>query len=74
MLKTNALLIVLFVSNVIALVTSSVRRSSSSSTQNTRQFNRFRGRGRALQGRGFTPRRQVNEATEVSETKTDKSE
>ena len=34
----------------------SVCRSSSSSTQNTRQFNRFLGRGRAPWGRGFTPR------------------
>ena len=45
------------------------RSSSSSSTQNTRQFNRFRGRGRTPWGRGFTPRRQVNKATEVSEAK-----
>ena len=53
----------------------SVCRSSSSSTQNKRQFNRFCGRGRTPQGRGFTPRRQVSEATEVSETKTnDKSD
>ena len=51
------------------------RSSSSSSTQNTRQFNRFRGRGRAPQGRGFTPRRQVNEATEIPEAKSnDKSD
>ena len=50
-------------------------RSSSSSTQNTRQCNRFCGRGRTPRGRGFAPRRQVNEATEVSETKTnDKSD
>ena len=53
----------------------SVCRSSSSSTQNTRQFNRFCGRGRTPRGRGFTPRRQVHEATEVSEAKTnDKSD
>ena len=45
------------------------RSSNSSSTQNTRQFNRFCGRGRAPRDRGFTPRRQVNEATEVSEAK-----
>ena len=49
--------------------------SSSSSAQNSRQFNRFHGRGRASQGRGFTPRRQVNEATEISEAKSnDKSD
>ena len=34
----------------------SVCRGSSSSTQNTKQFNRFHGRGRAPWGRGFTPR------------------
>ena len=45
------------------------RSSSSNSTQNTRQFNRFCGRGRTPQGRGFTPKRQINEATEVSEAK-----
>ena len=45
------------------------RSSSSSSTQNTRRFYRFCGRGRAPRGRGFTPRRQVNEATEVPEAK-----
>ena len=45
------------------------RSSSSSSTQNTRQFNRFCGRSRTPWGRGFTSRRQVNEATEVPETK-----
>ena len=45
------------------------RSSSSSSTQNTRQFNRFCGRGSTPWGRGFTPRRQVNEATEVPEAK-----
>ena len=44
-------------------------KNSSSSTQNSRQFNRFRGRGRSSQGRGFTPRRQVNEATEIPEAK-----
>ena len=50
-------------------------KSSSSSTQNSRQFNRFHGRGRSSQGRGFTPRRQVNEATEIPETKSnDKSD
>ena len=30
--------------------------SSSNSTQNTRQFNRFHGRGRTPCGQGFTPR------------------
>ena len=49
--------------------------SSSSSTQNSQQFNRFCGRGRAPHGRGFTSRRQVNEATEISEAKSnDKSD
>ena len=40
---------------------------SSSSTQNARQFNRFRGRGRSSWGRGFTSRRQVHETTEIPE-------
>ena len=49
--------------------------SSSNSTQNTRQFNRFHGRGRTPRGQGFTPRRQVNEATEIPEAKSnDKSD
>ena len=43
--------------------------SSSNSTHNTRQFNRFCGRGRTPQGRGFTPRRQIIEATEIPEAK-----
>ena len=43
--------------------------SSSNSTQNTRQFTRFRGGGRTPHGRGFTPRRQINEATEIPEAK-----
>ena len=43
--------------------------SSSNSIQNTRQFTRFHGRGRTSHGRGFTPRRQVNEATEIPEAK-----
>ena len=43
--------------------------SSSNSTQNTRQFTRFHGRGRTSRGRGFTPRRQINEATETTEAK-----
>ena len=43
---------------------------SSNPTQNTRQFTRFcGGRGRSSCGRGFTPRRQVNKATEISEAK-----
>ena len=46
--------------------------SSSNSTQNTRQFTRFCGRGRTSHGRGFTPRRQINEATEVPEAKSNK--
>ena len=46
--------------------------SSSNSTQNTRQFTRFHSRGRTPCGRGFTPRRQVNEATEVPEAKSNK--
>ena len=33
------------------------------------QFTRFYGRGRTPHGRGFTPRRQVNEATEIPEAK-----
>ena len=51
--------------NRIGHFSSVCRSSSSSSTQNTRQFNRFHGKGRAPRGRGFTPRRQVNEATEI---------
>ena len=46
--------------------------SSSNSTQNTRQFTRFCGRGRAPRGRGFTPKRQVHEATEIPEVKSNK--
>ena len=43
--------------------------------KNSRQFNRFCGRGRSSRGRGFTPRRQVNEATEIPEAKSnDKSD
>ena len=49
--------------------------SSSNSTQNTRQFNRFCGRGRSSRGRRFTPRRQVNKATEIPKAKSnDKSD
>ena len=43
--------------------------SSSNSTQNTRQFTRFCVRGRTPHGKGLTPRRQINEATEVPEAK-----
>ena len=47
----------------------------SSSTQNSRQYNRFHGRGRSSCGQGFTPRRQVNEATEIPEANSnDKSD
>ena len=46
-----------------------ISSSSSNSTQNTRQFTRFCGRGRTPHGRGFTPSRQVNEATEIPEAK-----
>ena len=46
--------------------------SSSNSTQNTRQFHRFCGRSRSSCGRGFTPRRQVNEVTEIPEAKSNK--
>ena len=42
--------------------------NSSSSTQNSKQFNRFCGRGRVPRGRG-APRRQVNEVTEIAEAK-----
>ena len=49
--------------------------SSSKSTQNTRQFTSFCGRGRSSRGRGFTPRRQVHEATDIPEAKSnDKSD
>ena len=41
--------------------------SSSNSTKNTRQFTRFHGRGRTPCGRGFTPRIQINEATDIPE-------
>ena len=55
---------------------SSMCRSTSSSgaTQNSRQFNRFCGRGRASEVE-VLPRRQVNDATEISEAKSnDKSD
>ena len=49
--------------------------NSSNSTQNTRQFSRFCGRGRLSHGRGFTPRKQVHEVTEIPEAKSnDKSD
>ena len=46
-----------FKCNRIGHYSSVYRSSSSSSTQNTQQFNRFHGRGRVPQGRRFTPRR-----------------
>ena len=58
-----------FKCNRIGHYASVCRSSSSSSTQNTRQFTRFCGRDRMPQGRGSTPRRQINEATEVPEAK-----
>ena len=54
-----------FKCNRIGHYLSECRSSHSNSTQNTRQFTRFHGGGRTPHGRGFTPRRQVNEATEV---------
>ena len=64
-----------FKCNKIGHYASVFRSSSSSSTQNTRQFNRFHGRGRSSWGKGFTPRRQVNKATDIPETKSnDKSD
>ena len=58
-----------FKCNRIGHYATECRASSPNSTQNSRLFTRFRGRGRSSQGRGFTSRRQVNEATEVSEAK-----
>ena len=58
-----------FKCNRIGHYASVCRSSSSSSTQNTRQFTRLHGRGRTPHVRGFTPRQQVNEATEVPEAK-----
>ena len=58
-----------FKCNRVGHYASVCRSSSSNSTQNTRQFNRFHGGGRTFRGRGFTPRRQVNEATEAPEAK-----
>ena len=54
-----------FKCNRVGHYSSECRFSSSNSTQNTRQFTRFHGRGRTPCGRGFTPRRQINEATEI---------
>ena len=69
--RTNAQLLKSPASNVTELghYVTECRSSSSNSTQNTRQFTRFHGRGRTPRGRGFTPRRHVNEATEISEAK-----
>ena len=61
-----------FKCNRIGHYASECRSSSSNSTQNTRQFTRFHGRGRPPHGRGFTPRRQINEAMEVPEAKSNK--
>ena len=58
-----------FKCNRIGHYANEMQISSSNSTQNTRQFTRFCGRGRTPCGRGFTPRRQVNEATEIHEAK-----
>ena len=58
-----------FKCNRIGHYANECRSSSSNSTQNTRQFTRFHGRGRTPHGRGFTPKRQVNEATEILEAK-----
>ena len=64
-----------FKCNKVGHYATECRANSSNSTQNTRQFNRFHGRGRTPHGRGFTPRRQVNEATEITEAKSnDKSD
>ena len=61
-----------FKCNRIGHYATECRSSSSNSTQNTRQFTRFHGRGRTPHGRGFTPRRQVNKATEIPEAKSNK--
>ena len=54
-----------FKCNRIGHYANECRSSSSNSTQNTRQFTRFHSRGRTPRGRGFTHRRQVNEATDI---------
>ena len=62
-----------FKCNRISHYASECRSSSNSpnSTQNTRQFTRFHGRGRTPHGRGFTPRRQVKlSASNVSKIDT----
>ena len=46
-----------FKCNRIGHYASECRSSSSNSTQNTRQFTRFCGRGRTPRGRGFTPKK-----------------
>ena len=58
-----------FKCNRIGRYATECRSSSSNSAQNTRQFTRFCGRGRTPCGRRFTPRREVNEATEIPEAK-----
>ena len=61
-----------FKCNRIGHYANECRSSSSNSTQNTKQFTKFCGRGRTPHGRGFTPRRQIHEATEVPEAKSNK--
>ena len=64
-----------FKCNKVGHYATECRANSSNSTQNTRQFTRFCGRDISSQGRGFTPRRQINEATEIPEAKSnDKSD
>ena len=67
--KCPAYRVTCFKCNRVGHSASVCRSSSSSSTQNTRQFNRFCGRGRAPRGRGFTCRRQVNKVAEVPDAK-----
>ena len=64
-----ASLVTYFKCNRIGHYANECRSSSSNSTQNTRQFTRFHGRGRTPCGRGFNPRRQINKATEIPEAK-----
>ena len=64
-----------FKCNKVGHYATECRANSSNSTQNTRQFTKFHGRVRSSWGRGFTPRRQINEATEIPEAKSnDKSD
>ena len=64
-----------FKCNKVGHYATECRANSSNSTQNTRQFTRFCGRGRSSWGRGFTPRIQINKATEIPEAKfNDKSD